>query len=133
MVLSTACPACDASADFYQAVAKEAASREDVDLYVLSLQPVDEMRAWLTAHGISAANVVMVDDPIAVGIAETPMVVLLNVDGRIAHIAESALSISDQARVIEALEHWDVAPVSLTFFCAGDPERQAAKSDVGWG
>lgn len=103
LVVSSTCPACNANVAFYRQLAHLATSQ--VHVIAVSDQPEGVTGGWLRQNQVNMTSVHKVSDPLSHGLTLTPMVLIVNGEGRITDLMIRKLDATDQARVLERVRN----------------------------
>lgn len=99
LVISSTCPSCNANVPFYRKLASLATSQ--VQVVAVSAQPEAEIRDWFRQNQVDVRSIHRLVDPLSHGLTLTPMVLMVNAEGRITDLMIRKLDETDQARVLE--------------------------------
>jgi rhodanese-related sulfurtransferase len=109
LVLSTTCPACNDNLPFYRQVS--AAASPEVQVVAVSHQPVVVVGEWLRRHQVSVRSIHNVADPPALGLTLTPMVLIVDAEGRVTDVMIRKLAEPDQVRTLARIRDAAAAAV----------------------
>jgi rhodanese-related sulfurtransferase len=101
LVVSSSCPACNDNLPFYRRLATIATPQ--LQVVVVSTQPISVIGAWLNGNHVSLKSIHKLNDPLSLGLTLTPMVVILNAQGRVTDLMIRKLDDRGQAQVLERL------------------------------
>jgi rhodanese-related sulfurtransferase len=109
LVVSTKCPACDASTSFYKELAALAIS--DLDIVTVAPEPPDTVGAWLQAKDVPLTRIYQVNHLTSLGFHMTPILLIVDRAGRVTDIMIKKLQPSDERRVLDRLEQAAASPL----------------------
>jgi len=124
LLVSTSCPACEASAEFYKRLFTQVRDLKQARTVIVSPQPASEVRAWLDRHAIVAEQIVSVRDPAALGFTVFPSLLLVDQAGRVTDVLLRRLSDTEQSAILERLADMDAAPLDNTDYAPEIDDRQ---------
>lgn len=102
LALSTTCRFCTESGPFYQRLAQERATNQNIRLVAVFPQPVEEGQKYLSELGVTVDEVrqVRLD---SVGIMATPTLILANADGAVAESWQGKLPGEKESELLTEL------------------------------
>jgi rhodanese-related sulfurtransferase len=109
LVISSTCPASNASTPFYQRLA--ALVTPDLDIVTVAPEPPDTVRAWLRSKGVSLARIYQASDLPSLGFHMTPILLIVDRTGRVTDIMLQKLQPADEQRVLDRLAEPDADPL----------------------
>lgn len=80
------CAACEASVPFYRQVLAETASKDDIDVLMVSDKSTGEVRSWLTDRNVDGAALIRVRSLARLGVVGLPTALILDAGGTITDI-----------------------------------------------
>lgn len=111
LVVGTTCPACNANVDVYRSVASNAERSSDLDVLVVSAEPVTIVESWLVRHRIARLAVHSIQDLPARGITLTPTVLIVDSVGRVTDILIRKIAARDQPILLHRIENAGAPPI----------------------
>jgi rhodanese-related sulfurtransferase len=109
LVVSTTCPASNASTPFYRQLATLAIP--NLDFVVVAPEPPDTVRAWLRSKDVPLTRIYQASDPASLGFHLTPTLLIVDRTGHVTDIMLQKLRPSDEQRVVERLEQAGASPL----------------------
>ena len=104
VLLWTTCPSCVSHLPFYQEISQRARSGK-FGFIVLALDPLSEMRSWLSSNNIEPEAVVRVDHPSKAGLMTTPTLLLVNSFGTVTDMWVSGMNRDVQLAWLDRLDN----------------------------
>jgi len=99
LIVSSTCPACNDNLPFYGQVA--ALATEQTGVVAVSAEPEAIVGSWLREHHVAVQEIYRLKDLSAHGLTMTPMVLIVDAQGRVTDLMIKRLTQSDQAMVLE--------------------------------
>lgn len=103
LFLNSTCPACNENVPFYRQVAASVTS--ELQVIALSAQAEGVIGEWLSQSQVDVRSMHKVADPIYHGLTLTPMVLIVNTEGRVTDLMIRRLNESDQAQMLEQIRN----------------------------
>jgi rhodanese-related sulfurtransferase len=123
LVVTTNCPACNASVAYYRTLFDACASGTGCRDLVLSLEPAEAVHAWLRRNRIGAQHVATVTMSAAPGLHTTPTVAIVDSRGIITDLDVGLLRPAQEARFLARVMRQPGGAVAA-------PERQPMVIDL---
>ncbi len=125
LVVSTTCPSCNSSLDFYRSLFRDCVAVSGCRDRVVTLEPADAVRAWLESKKVDARNVTTVTRAMLPGVHTTPTLALVDSRGVITDLAVGKLNQAVERQFLARVEGQPNASMVST-------ERQPAVIAAGW-
>jgi hypothetical protein len=103
LVVSSTCHACNANVPFYRQL--QVLTTSEVPVVAVSSQPEVVIGNWLRQNQIEVKDIHRVVDPLSHGLTLTPMILIVNAEGRVIDLMIRRLDETDQARVLERVRN----------------------------
>jgi rhodanese-related sulfurtransferase len=103
LVVSSTCRSCNDNLPFYQRVV--ATTPSPLQVVAVSVEPETVIGKWLGEHRVEVGSIHRVEDLLSHGLTLTPMVLIVDGEGRATDVMIRRLNEPDQAKVLERIRH----------------------------